>query len=83
MNKPQADRLFIESYYGSDEAFREAVQDDYCKAQLNWSCFIDGLLRDGQITQKQYATWSFPGNRSKRKPRYGRQGFYMPRKWFS
>lgn len=69
MRKPDADRLFIESYYGSSEAFRAAVQDDYCKAQFNWSCFVDGLCKSGEITERQYDTWAFPGNNIK-KPRH-------------
>lgn len=28
--------------------------------QLAWQCFIDGLCKDGTITQKQYDTWGNP-----------------------
>lgn len=63
MKKPEADKLFIEDYYGSESVFKDAVQDDYCKAQLNWSCFIDSLCKAGEITSEQYETWAFPGNK--------------------
>ena len=66
MRKHEADRAFVEDYYGSDEQFRLAVQDDYCKAQFNWSCFVDSLCKAGEITQQQYATWAFHGNKYRR-----------------
>ena len=33
---------------------------DYWKAQEAWASFIDGLCKDGKITQKQYDTWQTP-----------------------
>lgn len=33
---------------------------DYWTAQLAWSAYVDGLCKDGVITQKQYDTWATP-----------------------
>ena len=33
---------------------------DYCTAQEAWAAYVDGLCKDGQITQKQYDTWLTP-----------------------
>jgi len=33
---------------------------DYWTAQLTWSDYIDGLNRDGLITDKQRDTWETP-----------------------
>lgn len=59
MTLRQAKRLFIDAFYGSDKEYRKARKDDYCKAQLAWSCFIDGLCKDGYITDKQYDLATF------------------------
>lgn len=34
--------------------------EDYWKAFEAWSAYIDGLCKDGQITQKQFETWQTP-----------------------
>lgn len=34
--------------------------NDYWEMQLNWECYIDGLARDGQITEKQRNNWGNP-----------------------
>lgn len=65
MKNPDANSEFIRNYYGSVAAFRAAVREDYCKVQLTWTCYIDGLCEAGIITQHQRDTWAFPG----RKPR--------------
>lgn len=67
MTKPEADSLFIEQYYGNTASFKSAVQDDYCAAQFQWSCFIDALCKLDEITQRQWETWIFPGNKYRRK----------------
>lgn len=33
---------------------------DYWTAQLAWSDYVDGLNRDGQITDKQRGNWATP-----------------------
>ena len=46
--------------------FKEAYNDlyekcvDYWTAQMAWSCYVDNLCRNGNITQKQYQTWATP-----------------------
>lgn len=40
-------------------AYKAARKEDYCRVQLEWSCFIDGLCRDGVITQAQYNKATF------------------------
>ncbi|MBO7731886.1 MAG: hypothetical protein J6S67_05020 [Methanobrevibacter sp.] len=34
--------------------------NDYWEMQFAWSCYIDGLNRDGQITDKQLNNWGNP-----------------------
>lgn len=41
-------------------------QVDYWTAQLVWTDYVDGLCRDGQITQRQQATWATPFTYGKR-----------------
>lgn len=33
---------------------------DYWTAQEAWARYIDGLCKNGEITQKQYDTWETP-----------------------
>lgn len=33
---------------------------DYWEMQLAWACYIDGLNRDGEITDRQRNTWDNP-----------------------
>ena len=49
--------------------FQNAIRDfvnlssrfsDYWSMQFAWSCYVDGLAKDKQITEKQYSTWSNP-----------------------
>ena len=50
-------------------------QVDYWTAQETWSCWVDGLCKDGQITQRQYDTWRTPftyGKRLKLTKRFSR-----------
>jgi hypothetical protein len=51
MTKPQAVKLFTD---------HNRPFNDYWSMQLAWSCFVDGLERDGEITMKQQATWLNP-----------------------
>jgi hypothetical protein len=52
-------RLFVLEFYGTMAAYKAARKNDYCKVQLEWSCFIDGLCRDGVISQAQYNSATF------------------------
>ena len=52
MNKKEAEKQFKESF--------ELKKNDYCYNQLAWTGFIDGLCKDGQITQTQFFKWDNP-----------------------
>lgn len=53
-------RRFINEVYNGDYgAYRRARKDDYCKVQFEWSCFIDSLCKNGEITQRQYENAKF------------------------
>lgn len=46
---------------------------DYWRAQETWAAWIDGLCKNGEITEKQYNTWKTPfkyGKKLKLKVRY-------------
>lgn len=46
---------FIQLFYNGDkQLYRKARKDDYCKVQLEWSTWLDGLAKSGEITQKQW-----------------------------
>lgn len=48
-------RRFINEVYNGDyKRYLRERKKDYCKVQLAWAYYIDGLCKDGQITQKQY-----------------------------
>lgn len=53
MTKKEANDLFIKEVYGDIKNFRKAKKDDYCAVQFSWSCFMDALNRNGDITDKQ------------------------------
>lgn len=54
MTKQEAVKMFKEHN-------PELIKDtDRCKKQFAWTCFIDMLCKDGEITQQQYATWGNP-----------------------
>lgn len=46
-------------------------QTDYWTAQQAWAYYTDDLCKSGQITQKQFDTWStpFPYGKHLKKPR--------------
>lgn len=53
-------RRFINEYYnGNYKAYLRARKADYCKVQFEWSCFIDSLCKNGEITQRQYDNATF------------------------
>ena len=48
-------RRFINEVYNGDyKKYRRERKADYCKVQFAWSCFIDCLCKNGEITEKQY-----------------------------
>lgn len=58
-NRAQKQR-FIAEYYGGDKtAYRRARKDDYCKVQLEWTIWLDGLCKSGEITSKQWGKAEF------------------------
>lgn len=60
MTKEQASKLFVESHYEDNRNLRAALKADRLAVQFEWSCYIDSLCRDGEITMKQYESWTFP-----------------------
>lgn len=55
MRKPTLKRRFInEVYEGDYKRYLRERKEDYCRVQLMWACYIDGLCKDGEITQRQY-----------------------------
>lgn len=67
MTKQQAFKQFTELYYEDRYNLQRAVDQDYCKVQLEWSGFVDNLNRDGEITDKQRQIWGTPFSRKGRK----------------
>ena len=55
MRKPTLKRRFINEVYGGDyKRYLRERKKDYCRVQFIWLCYIDGLCKDGEITEKQY-----------------------------
>lgn len=53
-------RRFINEVFDGDyTAYCRARKSDYYKAQFEWSCWIDSLYKNGEITQKQYDNATF------------------------
>lgn len=52
-------RFINEMYNGNYAAYLRARKQDYCKVQFEWSCWIDSLCKNGEITQKQYDNATF------------------------
>lgn len=51
MTKKQAEQYFKANY---------ELTNDYCRDQLAWSGFVDGLCKNGEIKQRQYENWGNP-----------------------
>lgn len=52
--QPTLKRRFIDEIYNGDyKQYLKERREDYCKVQFAWSCYIDALCKDGQITQAQ------------------------------
>lgn len=60
MKSNELKRAFINTCYdGKYKEYLRARKEDYCAVQFEWSCFIDSLCKDGEITQKQYDRATF------------------------
>ena len=60
MRYPSLKRRFInEVYEGDYKRYLWERKEDYCRVQFMWVCYIDGLCKDGKITQKQYDNATF------------------------
>lgn len=59
MTAREVKKEFIRMYYGNRGYYNAARRKDYCKVQFEWSCFIDGLCKDGVISQYQYNRMTF------------------------
>lgn len=60
MRYPSLKRRFInEVYEGDYKRYLRERKEDYCRDQFMWVCYIDGLCKDGKITQKQYDNATF------------------------
>lgn len=60
MRYPSLKRRFInEVYEGDYKRYLRERKEDYCRVQFMWVCYIDGLCKDGKITQKQYDNATF------------------------
>lgn len=60
MRKATVTHIFIEQFYGDLATLHTALKADWWAVQFNWSCFIDALCKNGDITQEQYHNWTFP-----------------------
>lgn len=52
-------RFINEVYDGNYGSYLKARRQDYCKVQFEWSCWIDSLCKNSEITQKQYDNITF------------------------
>lgn len=52
-------RFINECYNGNYKNYLKARKADYCKVQFEWSCFIDSLCKNGEITLRQYENATF------------------------
>lgn len=66
MTKQQAFECFTRIYYEDKYNLQRAVDQDYCKVQLQWSYFVEYLNRDGAITDRQRQTWGTPFKQTRR-----------------
>ena len=59
VNSRTLKRRFINEVYGDYKLYLRDRKDDYCKVQFEWSCWIDGLCKAGEISQKVYERATF------------------------
>jgi len=59
MNKALMHRFISEVYGGDRNKYRQERKDDYCRVQYIWTCWIDALCKDGEITDRQWRNATF------------------------
>lgn len=60
MSNQDLKTLFIRNcFHGDKLSYRRARREDYFSVQLSWTAFLDGLCRNGIITEKQFYNASF------------------------
>lgn len=58
--KQSLKRRFIEECFDGDyTAYLRARKEDYCEVQFEWSCWLDLLCKNGEITQAQFDRETF------------------------
>ena len=51
--------MFIREFYRDRKTYLRARKEDYCKVQFAWSCWLDGICKDGVITERQWSRATF------------------------
>ena len=59
MTKKDALRIF-KDVLNSDYVYFAQIRGDKVAMRESWSCYTDGLCKDGEITESQYNTWANP-----------------------
>ena len=54
LTKVQVEKMFKE------EVYPHLNKNDKPSIRYEWSVFTDGLCKDGNISEKQYDTWTLP-----------------------
>ncbi len=55
----QAKTLFVEEFFKTESEYHKSIKQDYLAVQEMWACYIDGLCKDGIITERQYENATF------------------------
>lgn len=59
MSRNLLNRFIDECFDGDRKAYQKARKDDYCKAQFEWTCWLDGLVKSGEVSQKVWQSATF------------------------
>lgn len=60
MTAREAKRQFIMDVYGGDmNRYKAERRADYCKVQFEWTCYMDGLCKDGIISERVWDNATF------------------------
>ena len=53
-------QYFINAFFDGDkQKYLKARKEDYNKVQFDWMCWMDSLLKDGEITHQQWEKAEF------------------------
>lgn len=52
-------RFINEVYEGDYKKYLQARRGDYCKVQYQWTCWMDALCKEGEISQKAWDKTTF------------------------